>query len=192
MLRFRYVMDETSRPARFIQHGRGTPLDDFQTGLVELLPRLRRFARVLRPRDADAQDLVQQTIERALAARRGFRPGTRLDSWTFTIMRRIAIDEGRSALRWGRLVSPEDETTARVEDPGQADEHLRADALAVRDAIHGLPEDQKHAVALVLVEGLSYAEAAKVMGVPAGTLTSRLVRGRQSLMKTLAAQGVTG
>lgn len=167
-------------------------MDEFQTGLVELLPRLRRFARVLRPRDADAQDLVQQTIERALAARRGFRPGTRLDSWTFTIMRRIAIDEGRSVLRWGRLVSPEDETTAQVRDPGQADEHLRADALAVRDAIHGLPDDQKHAVALVLVEGLSYAEAAKVMGVPAGTLTSRLVRGRQSLMKTLAAQGVTG
>ena len=167
-------------------------MDDFQTGLVELLPRLRRFARVLRSRDADAQDLVQQTVERALASRRGFRPGTRLDSWTFTIMRRIAIDDGRSANRWGRVVSPEDEQTAQVRDPGQADEHLRADALAVRDAIHALPDDQRHAVALVLVEGLSYSEAAQVLGVPAGTLTSRLARGRQSLMNTLAAQGVTG
>lgn len=95
-------------------------------------------------------------------------------------------------VRWGRVVSPENETTAHVPDATQADEGLRADALAVRDAIHALPEDQRYAVALVLVERLSYAEAAQVLGVPAGTLTSRLVRGRQSLMQTLAAQGVTG
>lgn len=185
-------MDETPGSGRFIPYGRGKRLDGFQTGLVELLPRLRRFARVLRPRDADAQDLVQQTIERALASRRSFRTGTRLDSWAFTIMRRIAIDEARSARRWGRVLSPEDESTALAPDAAQADEALRADALAVRDAIHALPDDQKHAVALVLIEGLSYAEAAQVLGVPAGTLTSRLVRGRQSLMQTLAAQGVTG
>lgn len=167
-------------------------MDDFQTGLVELLPRLRRFARVVRPRDADAQDLVQQTVERALAARSKFRAGTRLDSWAFTIMRRIAIDEGRSGRRWSRVVSPEDEATPSVADAGQAGEDLRADAMAVRDAIHRLPEDQRHAVALVLIEGLSYAEAAEVLGVPAGTLTSRLVRGRQSLVEVLSAQGVTG
>lgn len=167
-------------------------MDDFQTGLVELLPRLRRFARVLRTGDADAQDLVQQTIERALAARSKFRPGTRLDSWTFTIMRRIAIDEGRSILRWSRIVTSEDKGTASAPDAAQANEDLRADALTVRDAIHALPAEQRHAVALVLIEGLSYAEAAQVLGVPAGTLTSRLVRGRQSLMQTLAAQGVTG
>lgn len=90
------------------------------------------------------------------------------------------------------MVSPEDEATPRVADAGQADEGLKADAMAVRDAIHDLPEDQKQAVALVLIEGLSYAEAAEVLGVPAGTLTSRLVRGRQFLVETLSAQGVTG
>ena len=167
-------------------------MDDFQTGLVELLPRLRRFARVLRSRDADAQDLVQQTVERALGARSTFRAGTRLDSWAFTVMRRIAIDEGRSSQRWSRVVTSEDDATAAVADVAQADENLRADALAARDAIHALPEDQKHAVALVLIEGLSYAEAAQVLGIPAGTLTSRLVRGRQALIETLSAQGVTG
>ncbi|WGM47115.1 ECF RNA polymerase sigma factor EcfG [Brevundimonas sp. NIBR10] len=167
-------------------------MDDFQTGLVELLPRLRRFARVLQSQDAQAQDLVQQTVERALASRARFRVGTRLDSWTFTIMRRIAIDEGRSAQRWGRVVTPEDDATARVADTGRADEALIADAWAVRDAIHALPDDQKHAVALVLIEGLSYAEAAQVLGVPAGTLTSRLVRGRQTLIQVLAEQGITG
>ena len=157
-----------------------------------MLPRLRRFARVLRPQDADAQDLVQQTIERALASRKGFRAGTRLDSWAFTIMRRIAIDDGRKAQRWSRVVSPEDDATPQAPDPAQAGEGLRTDALEARDAIDALPEDQRQAVALVLIEGLSYAEAAQVLGVPAGTLTSRLVRGSQALVEILAAQGITG
>ena len=69
-------------------------------------------------------------------------------------------------------------------DAGQADEGLKADAMTVRDAIHALPDDQKQAIALVLVEGLSFAEAAKVMGVSTGTLTSRLVRGLGSFMDT--------
>jgi len=184
--------DETSGPDRFIPYERGSRLDEFQTGLVELLPRLRRLARVLRTRDADAQDLVQQTVERALAQRRQFRTGTRLDSWAFTIMRRLAIDEGRALQRWARVVSPESEDDVRVADAAFAGEALRADALAVQEAIRALPDDQRLAVALVLIDGLSYAEAANVMGVPAGTLTSRLVRGRQSLIETLAAQGVTG
>ncbi len=166
-------------------------MDAFQTELVALLPRLRRFARAICRSDVDAQDLVQATVERALAKRGGWRPGTRLDSWTFTIMRRIHIDLGRSKTRWGRVVTPEDAATPHVADATQADEGLRADALAVRDALRRLPEDQRLAVALVLVDGLSYAEAAEVLEVPAGTLTSRLVRGRQTLIQTLTEQGVS-
>jgi len=166
-------------------------LDEFQTGLVDLLPRLRRFARVLARSDADAHDLVQETVERALARRSGFRPGTRLDSWAFTIMRRIFIDQTRSNARWARVVAPADEVTPNIADAAMAGEDLRADALAVRDAIRALPDDQRLAVGLVLIDGLSYAEAAEVMGVPAGTLTSRLVRGRQTLIQTLAEQGVS-
>ena len=166
-------------------------MDEFQTELVALLPRLRRFARAIRAADVDAQDLVQETVERCLARRSTFRTGTRLDSWAFTVMRRIHIDQGRSKTRWARVVSPEDAATPQVADPGQADEDLRADALALRDALHALPDDQRLAVALVLIDGLSYAEAASVLGVPAGTLTSRLVRGRQTLIQTLAEQGVT-
>ena len=166
-------------------------MDGFQTELVALLPRLRRFARVLCRSDSDAQDLVQATVERALARRGSWRPGTRLDSWTFTIMRRIHIDQGRSRTRWGRVVTPEDAATPNVADAAQAGEDLRADALAVREALNRLPEDQRLAVALVLVDGLSYAEAAEVLDVPAGTLTSRLVRGRQTLIQTLTEQGVS-
>ncbi|MBU3974261.1 MAG: sigma-70 family RNA polymerase sigma factor [Alphaproteobacteria bacterium] len=166
-------------------------MDEFQTGLVDLLPRLRRFARVLARSDADAHDLVQETVERALARRSGFRPGTRLDSWAFTIMRRIFIDQTRSNARWARVVAPADEVTPNIADAAMAGEDLRADALAVREAIRALPDDQRLAVGLVLIDGLSYAEAAEVMGVPAGTLTSRLVRGRQTLIHTLAEQGVS-
>lgn len=166
-------------------------MDGFQTELVALLPRLRRFARVLCRSDPDAQDLVQATVERALARRGAWRAGTRLDSWAFTIMRRIHIDQGRSKTRWGKVVTPEDAATPNVADAAQAGEDLRADALAVRDALDRLPEDQRLAVALVLVDGLSYAEAAQVLDVPAGTLTSRLVRGRQSLIQTLTEQGVS-
>lgn len=166
-------------------------MDEFQTGLVDLLPRLRRFARVLARSDADAHDLVQETVERALARRSGFRPGTRLDSWAFTIMRRIFIDQTRSNARWARVVAPADEVTPNIADAAMAGEDLRADALAVREAIRALPDDQRLAVGLVLIDGLSYAEAAEVMGVPAGTLTSRLVRGRQTLIQTLAEQGVS-
>ena len=166
-------------------------MDEFQTGLVDLLPRLRRFARVLARSDADAHDLVQETVERALAKRSGFRPGTRQDRWTFTIMRRIFIDQTRSNARWARVVSPADDLTANVADTAMASEDLRLDALAVRDALQALPDDQRLAIGLVLVDGLTYAEAARIMGVPAGTLTSRLVRGRQTLIQTLAVQGVS-
>ena len=186
------TMDETSASGRFIPYDRSALLDGFQTELVGLLPRLRRLARVLCRSEADAQDLVQETVERALARRSGYRPGTRLDSWSFTIMRRIHIDQGRSKSRWGRVVSPEDESTVRVADGGQAGEDLKVDAMAVRDGVRALPDDQRLAVALVLIDGLSYAEAAQVLGVPAGTLTSRLVRGRQTLIQSLAAQGVHG
>ncbi|MDI1326086.1 MAG: RNA polymerase sigma factor [Brevundimonas sp.] len=166
-------------------------MEEFQSELVALLPRLRRFACALVRSDADAQDLVQETVERALSRRHAWIPGTRLDSWTYTIMKRLFIDKNRARRRWNRVMTPENDYTVLVADVGQADEALRVDALAARNAIHALPEDQRLAVALVLVDGLSYAEAAGVMGVPVGTLTSRLVRGRQSLVETLERQGVS-
>ncbi|QBX38429.1 RNA polymerase sigma factor [Brevundimonas sp. S30B] len=167
-------------------------MDAFQTELVQLLPRLRRLARVFVRSDADAQDLVQETVERALAKRRSFRPGTRLDSWVFTIMRRIHIDHHRAKGRWGMVVTPETEATARVADLRQADEATRVEALTARAAMDAMPEEQRLAVALVLIDGLSYAEAARVLEVPEGTLTSRLVRGRQALARALEPQEEAG
>ena len=160
-------------------------LDEFQQGLIELLPRLRRLARALTPQGADADDLVQTAIERGLERRSQWRAGTRLDAWMFTIMKNAWIDETRARARRGRGAAPY-EAADSAPDPRVPSLELRLEAEAVRRAVARLPEDQRLAVALVLVEGLSYAEAAKVMDVPQGTLTSRLGRGRAALMAELA------
>jgi RNA polymerase sigma-70 factor (ECF subfamily) len=151
--------------------------------MVELLPRLRRLARVLARDSADADDLVQLSIERGLTRRSQWAAGTRLDSWMFRIMKNAWIDEARARQRKVRVFAPSEEG-ARVGDDGRAAER-RLEAAEVEQAMLRLPDDQRIAVALVLVEGLSYKEAAEVLQIPMGTLTSRLVRGRTALLSSL-------
>jgi RNA polymerase sigma-70 factor (ECF subfamily) len=152
--------------------------------IVELLPRLRRLARVLTRAPADADDLVQLTVERALTRHDQWRPGTRLDSWMFRMMKNAWIDETRARARRGGLFAPEEAGEAVGADGAAAMEaHLAA--REVERAMARLPKDQRIAVALVLVEGLSYQEAAQVLEIPTGTLTSRLVRGRTALLADL-------
>jgi RNA polymerase sigma-70 factor (ECF subfamily) len=159
-------------------------LDGHQREIVELLPRLRRLARALARDGSDADDLVQATVERALIHRDQWREGTRLDSWMFRIMKNAWIDESRARKRRGRVMAPE-EDGARIGDDGAAAMETRLEAADVARAMGRLPDDQRLAVALVLVEGLSYKEAAEVLEVPQGTLTSRLVRGRLALLAEL-------
>ena len=160
-------------------------MEDFQRRLIDLLPRLRRLARALTPQGADADDLVQTTLERGLRRRGQWLPGTRLDAWMFTIMKNAWIDETRARTRQQRRAAPP-EAADTVADPLVPSLELRLEGEAVRRAIARLPEDQRLAVALVLVEGLSYSEAAEVMEAPVGTLTSRLGRGRAALMAELS------
>jgi RNA polymerase sigma-70 factor (ECF subfamily) len=159
-------------------------LDGHQREIVELLPRLRRLARALARDGSDADDLVQATVERALIHRNQWREGTRLDSWMFRIMKNAWIDESRARKRRGRVLAPE-EDGARIGADGAAAMATRLEAADVAKAMGRLPDDQRLAVALVLVEGLSYKEAAEVLEVPQGTLTSRLVRGRMALLEAL-------
>ena len=162
-------------------------MDSFERMLVELLPRLRRLARALTGSRDDADDLVQATVERALSRRSQWQEGTRLDSWTFTMMRNAWIDETRARKR--KPTRPaEPEALARVADPAVAPPEVRMQARRVEQALATLPDQQRIAVALVLVEGLSYAEAAKVLDIPVGTLTSRLGRGRQAILEYLDAE----
>ena len=155
--------------------------EELRAALVTLLPRLRRFARAL-ARDAhDADDLVQIAVERALTRAAQLRPDAPLSSWMFGIVRNAWLDELRARGRRARLFAPEQSG----EQSGATSQGVPADLLAVQDALARLPEEQRAAVALVLIEGLSYKEAAHVMEVPIGTLTSRLARGREALQEML-------
>ncbi|MFC3070267.1 RNA polymerase sigma factor [Phenylobacterium soli] len=155
-----------------------------QRQIVDLLPRLRRLARALARDPVDADDLVQATVERALLHQGQWRPGTRLDSWMFRIMKNAWIDESRARSRRGKVFAPEEQGETVGQD-GALAMQLRLEAGDVEKAMAKLPDEQRIAVALVLVDGLSYKEAAEVLEVPQGTLTSRLVRGRMALLAHL-------
>jgi RNA polymerase sigma-70 factor, ECF subfamily len=164
------------------------PLGDrFSDQLIAVLPRLRRFARGLTGSPSEADDLVQAACERALARRHQFQEGTRFDSWMFRIVQTIWIDQIRARevrkendeLVEGRLGS--DEPVRRVE--------ARLTLGEVRRAVERLPPDQRAALLLVTVDGLSYKEAAAVAAVPVGTIMSRLARARSALQLQLEAGG---
>ncbi len=162
-----------------------TQADDVRAQLAELLPRLRRFARVIARNIADADDLVQVAVEKALTHADQWRPGSRMDSWMFGIMKNAWIDEIRARRRRARMHAPEEAGTTVGDVSAQA----RDIALSVQAAMSRLPEEQRMAIALVLVEGLSYKDAAESLGVPLGTLTSRLARGREALQAHLGHGG---
>jgi RNA polymerase sigma-70 factor, ECF subfamily len=160
------------------------PVTEIRDQLVALLPRLRRFARTLTRNVHDADDLVQVAVERALLRLDQFRPGTRLDSWMFGIIKNAWIDETRSRRRRDKVLAPE-ELGEQVADAA-SEAHIHR--LSVEAAMDRLPEEQRLAVALVLVEGLAYKEAAEVLEVPIGTVTSRLARGRETLEALLGGR----
>jgi RNA polymerase sigma-70 factor (ECF subfamily) len=158
-------------------------LDEFEDALSRVLPRLRRFAHGLTRDPADADDLTQRTAERALRARRQWQAGTNFDAWAYRIMRNLWIDTVRSRKRRDKVIAPAEQGSdvgVAAEAEGKAELHF------LMRALERLPDEQREAVALVMIEGLSYAEAAEILEIPAGTLTSRLVRGRQALARILS------
>jgi RNA polymerase sigma-70 factor (ECF subfamily) len=157
------------------------PVEGLRVELVALLPRLRRFARALARDPHDADDLVQTAVERALAHSGQLRADAPVAAWMFGILRNAWIDEQRARGRRGRVFATA-EAAEEVADPAHG---APSDSLAVQAAVARLPEEQRVAVALVLVEGLSYKEAAHIMEVPVGTLTSRLARARATLQELL-------
>ena len=156
----------------------------FEQELLAILPRLRRFARGLTQNVTDADDLCQAAIERALKSREQWQPGTRLDSWMYKITRNIWIDNRRSAGRRG-FHAEIDDGVMQIADDSHARMEASMELKDVDKAMAQLPDEQREAVMLVLVEGYAYKEAAEILGVPAGTLTSRLVRGREALVRAL-------
>ena len=159
----------------------------FNDQLIAVLPRLRRFARGLARSVAEADDLVQAACERALTRAHQFQEGTRFDSWMFRIVQTIWIDQVRA--RDVRKEAVEDEAV-RV---GTDESVRRAEARLALGEIHAvldeLPADQRTALLLVTVDGLSYKEAAEIAEVPIGTIMSRLARARIALQAKLEAGG---
>lgn len=167
----------------------GTDGSDVQEAIVALLPRLRRFCLARTGSIDAADDLAQATIVRALERIEQWEKGTRLDSWMFRIAQNINIDEARARARRGTAVGVE-HLEAMPGDDGRVLTEERSDVRAVRKAIAALPEDQRAIVALVILEGQSYKEAAATLGIPMGTVMSRLARARAAI--GAAVQGQRG
>jgi RNA polymerase sigma-70 factor (ECF subfamily) len=157
------------------------PAHPVREQIVALLPRLRRFARTLSRHPQDADDLVQIAIERALRHIDQWRPDASLASWLFGIVRNAWIDETRARSRRDKLFAAEQAGERVVAAATAAQDEM----LSVQSALQRLPAEQREAIGLVLVEGLSYREAAQVLAIPVGTLTSRLARGREALAAML-------
>ena len=147
--------------------------------IVAEIPRLRRYARALTGDAAAADDLVQDCLERAWSRTRLWRRGSDMRAWLFTIMHNIHANTRRKASR-----RPVDlaltEDIIGTEDPRQQG---AMETFGLARALARLPEDQRAAVLLVGLEDMSYAEAAKILGVPVGTVRSRLARGRERLRR---------
>ena len=147
--------------------------------MTAMLPRLRRFALSLTGNMTDADDLVQDTVERALRNLHRWQPDTRLDSWMYRIAQNRWIDTVRSR-KVRPTVSGDLPEGAAVVDGARTAEARLTYADTCR-AMAELPEEQRVVVALVLIEGLAYREAAEILEVPIGTVTSRLARAREAL-----------
>ncbi|MGX0904805.1 RNA polymerase sigma-70 factor (ECF subfamily) [Roseovarius sp. MBR-79] len=165
--------------------------DTFVEGIVALLPNLKRFALSLCRKPDIAEDLVQITAERAFRARHQFDPATRLEAWLFRILRNAWIDMLRRDRTRGETVDIHDTPQPDpVDSAAQTDDRLMLQS--VRTAMETLPEDQRAVLHLVCVEGLSYAETSQTLGIPQGTVMSRLSRARRALGEKVGINGRAG
>jgi RNA polymerase sigma factor (sigma-70 family) len=155
--------------------------------LVEpLIPALRRYARALLRDRAAADDLLQDCLERAITRWHQRRADGDARTWLFTILHNLAISRLRQTARRGFSIALDDaDESATARPPTQEDGlHHRA----VLRALETLPEDQRAVLLLVSVEDLSYAETARVLDIPVGTVMSRLSRAREKLSRAMASE----
>jgi len=164
-----------------------SPPATFEAHLTALLPRLRRFAHALSRNPADADDLTQAAIERALRSKAQWQPGTRLDSWMYRIMRNLWIDTARGRARKEKFEAPPEDAERVGEDPRES-LHASLDLKRVMAAMRRLPDEQREIVALILVEGFGYREVSEMLDLPIGTVSSRLMRGRTALLAMVGEQ----
>ncbi len=153
----------------------------FQRDLVALVPRLRRFAYALTGSTDTGDDLVQAACERALKNAAQFEPGTRMDSWMFRIVQNLWLDDKRRRRVRGTQIDP-DAVVLSDEGQGARQAEDRLMLASVRARVDALPDDLRLVLVLVALEGRSYREASESLGIPIGTVMSRLSRARAQLM----------
>ena len=184
------------RPPAYLQPTRGgslppAPREQWQeakrvaktdTTVLEHIPGLRRYARALAGSAADADDLVQECLSRALARRQQASDIRNLRAYLFTILHNAHVDRLAERRRWNYAVPDEalENLTARP-----APQHGMLELHDLAEALERLPEEQRQAVLLVGSEGLAYREAAEVLDIPIGTVMSRLSRGREALRRMM-------
>ena len=157
-------------------------MSDFNRHLEEQMPRLRRYARAL-TRDVNrADDLVQDTLVRALAKQHLWQAGTNLRAWLFTLMHNQHVNDVRRSNREGGNIDVEDMAAVLV---ANTDPTASRQLYELERALARLPLEQRESILLVGLEGLRYDEAATILGVPIGTVRSRLSRGREALRKLM-------
>ncbi len=151
--------------------------DDLRAALVALGPRLRRFAYGLTGSPEEADDLVQSAYERALKRSEQWQTGTRLDSWMYRIVQTIWFNRLETQKTRNRHLLT---ISAGMEPAYDGDTQIesRLTLERIREFVWQIPEEQRVVLLLVAVEGLTYKEASDVLGVPVGTITSRLGRAR--------------
>jgi RNA polymerase sigma-70 factor (ECF subfamily) len=160
----------------------GSPVTDFCRKIEAEIPRLRRYARALARDAVAADDLVQDCLVRGLAKQHLWKDGTDLRAWLFTILHNQYVNQVRRAVREGAAVaiSETEPSLARAPDQGRR--------LELRDLDRGLarlPEEQRAVILLVGLEGMRYEAVAEIIGVPVGTVRSRLSRGREALRRLM-------
>jgi RNA polymerase sigma-70 factor (ECF subfamily) len=163
-------------------------MPDRQQLLIEQIPHLRRYARVLcAGRAADADDLVQDTLERAVSKWGLWRGAGSVRPWLFSIMHNLFVDQ--CALRGAQATQALDDLPDGALPPQAATQELRLEAIELLAALQRLSVPLREVLLLVAVEGFSYAEAAKALGVPTGTVMSRLSRARNQLWQLTSGEG---
>ncbi|RMF10010.1 MAG: RNA polymerase sigma factor [Alphaproteobacteria bacterium] len=161
-------------------------LQDFQDGLIAALPRLRRFAYALTGSMADADDLTQATVERALLKRSMLREGSNPDGWLFKICRNIWIDEIRRKTARREVAETSEKDEPMVDGNKVMEDRL--EVARIEEVLKSMPDDQRAVIFLVAAEGYTYREAAEIMGCPTGTIMSKLARARGRITDILLSK----
>lgn len=156
----------------------------FEDEMLALLPQLRRYSRSLTRSDTDSEDLLQDCVETALS-RRGQWRGVNLKAWALAIMTNLYRNNHRFTRRHPEV---DIEEAGNLADPTAADDPLERDRL--KNALDALSAEYRAVLMLVVLEGYSYQEVAELLGVPPGTVMSRLSRARERLRETLAQSNI--